>query len=88
MENIFFEFEITLFMTLGSRSSRGGLSKRYTENVQQVYSRALWQSVISIKLLTLWHGRSPVNFLHNLKTPFLSEPGKNRSVFKRNCDTL
>ena len=50
--------------------------KRCSENMQQIYRRTTCRNVISIKLqsnfieITLWHGCSPVNWLHISKIPF------------------
>ena len=59
--------------------SRGVLRKRCPENMQQIKGEHPCRSVISIKLqsnfieITLRHGCSPVNFLHNFRTPFLKK---------------
>ena len=47
--------------------SGGVLKNNCSENMQQIY-RNLQSNFIEI---TLWHGCSPVNFLHIFRTPFL-----------------
>ena len=51
-------------------------NKRCSEKMQQIYMRTSMSKCNSIKLqnnfieITLWHGCSPVNFLHIFRTPF------------------
>ena len=60
------------------QSFRGVLSKKCSENMLQIYRRTLMSmcdfNKVSKQLywieITLWHGRSPVNFLHIFRTPF------------------
>ena len=79
---------------------RGVLSKRCSENMQQIYRRTYMRNVISTKMqsnfieIKLRHGCSPVNLLHIFKTSFLNNTSggvllKNlrrlRSLYKWNC---
>ena len=63
-------------MILQKQPSRGALRKRCSENMQQIFRRALMPSVISIKLqsnsieITLQYGCSPVNLLHIFRKTF------------------
>ena len=56
---------------------RGVLSKRFSENMQEIYTRTPCQNMISIKLqnkfneTTFRYGCSPVNLPHIFTTPFL-----------------
>ena len=56
---------------------RGVLSKRFSENMQEIYRRTPCQNVISIKLqskfneTTFRHGCSSVNLPHIFRIPFL-----------------
>ena len=56
--------------------SRGVLTKRYSENMQQIYRRTLMPKCDFNKVarnfieITLQHGCSPVNLLHIFRTPF------------------
>ena len=45
--------------------SRDVPRKKCSENMQQIYSRA------PLPNISLWHWRSPVNFIHIFRTPFL-----------------
>ena len=56
--------------------SRGVLTKKFPENVQQITGEHPYRGAISMKLLcnfieiTTWHGCSPVKLLHIFRTPF------------------
>ena len=61
---------------------RGVFRKSCSENMQRIYRRTPWQSVISIKLqsnfieIKFWHGCSPVNLLHIFRKPFSQNTSK------------
>ena len=63
-------------ITLQKQPSTGVLTKKYSENMQQIYKRTPMPKEISIKLfcnfleIALWHGCSPVNLLHIFRTLF------------------
>ena len=61
---------------------RGVLRKSCSENMQQIYRRTPWHSVISIKLqsnfieIKFWRGCSPVNLLHIFRKSFSQNTSK------------
>ena len=62
--------------------SKGVLRKSFSENMQQIYRRTPWHSVISIKLqsnfieIKFWRGCSPVNLLHIFRKSFSQNTSK------------
>ena len=60
---------ITKTTATQKQSSRGVLSKRYSENMQQIYWRTPMPKCGFE--IALRHGCSPVNLLHIFRTPFL-----------------
>ena len=68
-------------ISYSKQQSRGVLSKRCSENMQQIYRRTPMPKCDSNKVakqlywsnfleITLWHECSPVNLLHVFRTPF------------------
>ena len=76
--------EILNFYIVQRQPFRGVLSKRCSENMQQIYKRTLMPKLDFNKIakyaanlqypcrsvITLRHGCSPVNLLHIFRTPF------------------
>ena len=60
---------INFYNPAQKRSSRSVLRKRCSENMQQIYRRKPMPKCNFNKVAL--HGCSPVNLLHNFRTPFL-----------------
>ena len=67
------------FSNIEKQSTKGGIMKRYSKNMQQIYGEQRCTSVISIRLqshfieITFSYGCSPVSLLHICRTSFLQE---------------
>ena len=70
-------YDKAYIMMVQNQPSRCVLRKRCSKNIQQIYRRTPCRSAISIKLqskfieMAIWHECSPINLLHNFRTPFL-----------------
>ena len=72
----YFFIELKWFLLIQKQPSGGVLSKRYSEDMLQMYREHPCRSVISIIESALRHGCSPVNLMNIFRTPFYKNTSK------------
>ena len=72
----YFFIELKWFLLIQKQPSGGVLSKRYSEDMLQMYREHPCRSMISIIESALRHGCSPVNLMNIFRTPFYKNTSK------------